>query len=496
MAMDTVQRDPSAGTGAKVDLDGNAIVTAAGYSKTGTVVGGGPAAGPAIFSENDAGIITGARYVLSPETDDDYRLRVAHDHILDRETFNYTAQNTGKHSHAFTTVTATVSANGLLLNSGSGVATATGMTFGTFAEFPCGLTAQSLYCETNFALNQAMNAISANAVIDLGMFRRGATTAFAPTDGAYFRFTNAGITAVINNNGTENTQLLTNPNFTANENHLYGIIINEKNCEFWIDNELYGEIITPAVNAQAVRSSTLPWSVRYANTGAVTGALQGTVTDYLVSIGGAMFASSFSQIGNRSLGSHQGLSGGTMGALSSITTNSQAIPASGGSNTAAAATGLGGVGTLAAAVAGATDIIITGYQVPAGSVSAQGRRLVIYGVHISAINQVVAVATTATTLLLGLAFGSTALSLATADTASFATGTTKAPRREALGFMTWPVAAPVGAMPQSGDLDVKFSQPIYVNPGEFVQTYAKFVIGTATATETFVVAVNFDYGWE
>ena len=78
---------------------GAMLVAVPGYTAAGALQGLGPAAGPAIFSENDPGTITNARYVLSPETDDDYRLRVAHDHILDRETFNYTAQNTGKHSH-------------------------------------------------------------------------------------------------------------------------------------------------------------------------------------------------------------------------------------------------------------------------------------------------------------------------------------------------------------------------------------------------------------
>jgi hypothetical protein len=228
----------------------------------------------------------------------------------------------------------------------------------------------------------------------------------------------------------------------------------------------------------------------------VTGPVQGTVTDYLISLGGAIFASSFSQVGNRSLGSYQGLSGGTMGALTSITANSQALPAASASNTAGNAAGLGGVVQITASAAAATDFIMTGYQVPAGSVSAQGRRLAVYGVHISGVNLVAAVATTATTVMLGLTFGSTASSLATTDTASFATGTTKAPRRMPLGFMTWPVAAAVGQQAQGGDIYMQFTQPIYCNAGEWMQTYCKFVVGTATATQVLAFTVTFDYGWE
>ena len=41
------------------------------------------------FSENDPGSQTGTPYLYSPETDEDYRLRIAIDNMLDSETFNY-----------------------------------------------------------------------------------------------------------------------------------------------------------------------------------------------------------------------------------------------------------------------------------------------------------------------------------------------------------------------------------------------------------------------
>ena len=178
--------------------------------------------------------------------------------------------------------------------------------------------------------------------------------------------------------------------------------------------------------------------------------------------------------------------------------NVAAFPtAAAGSNTAALTTGLGGIGNINAAVsAAASDFILTSYQVPAGTTSVQGRRLVLTGVRISMVNLVAAVATTPTVILLGIAHGHTAVSLATTETASFATGTTKAPRREPLGFMSWALAAPAGAMPQNGDIVHTFANPIYINPGEFIATTAKFVVGTATATETFGFTVLFDYGWE
>jgi len=55
------------------------------------------------FSENDPGLATGSPYLLSPEVDDDFRLRVSNDMILDEEDLTYTAQNFTKHYMGATT---------------------------------------------------------------------------------------------------------------------------------------------------------------------------------------------------------------------------------------------------------------------------------------------------------------------------------------------------------------------------------------------------------
>lgn len=69
-----------------------------------------------MFSENDPGGITGTPYIYSPETDDDFRLRVATDLVLDSEVYNYVAQNTKKHIYRNTTMTMGWSAAGLQTN--------------------------------------------------------------------------------------------------------------------------------------------------------------------------------------------------------------------------------------------------------------------------------------------------------------------------------------------------------------------------------------------
>lgn len=491
------------GVQADVTTDNCLIVVGAGYNAVGEAVGGGDANAIAAYSEVDAGQFTGSRTVLSGEVDKDYRQRVAHDNMLDQEQFNYTSQNTGKHSHAFTTLTATVSAAGLLTNSGNITTTATGMTFGTHAMFPVGGT-QTTVVETSAAFTAQPNV---NTVIDFGLFLRGASTAFAPLDGIYFRMSSGGMSGVINISGVETVStafpLAAGAGtwlYTNNQVNRYLIQVNNVSCTFWINNHLMAEIPTPIGASFPCKSVALPWSVRHAITGGAAGAAtQCLINDYRVFIRGAQYADRLSIVGQRVLGSYQGISGGTLGSLATIpnSTNPTAAVPSNTALTANLPAGLGGQGLVTAAAAAATDGIWGSYQAPAGSQLVQGRRLAIRGVYVDAVNLGAAVATTATTLQFSLAFGHTAVSLAQAETASFATGTTKAPRKVALGFMTWPVGAAIGQQPQGGQMFVDFGDsPVYVNAGEFVALVGKFLVGTATASQTIQFVWQPVYGWE
>lgn len=486
---------------ANVDANYNLQVTAPGTTAGGVPFGGGDVNGPAMFSEIDAGTKTGAREVLSPEVDDDYRLRVAHDTMLDQETFNYSAQNTGKHTHTFTTLTATVSAAGLLTNSGNITTTTTGMTFGTFAEFRASGT-ETLVSETSGSFTAQPNA---NQVIDFGLFRRGASTPFAPTDGAYFRVSSTGVQGVINVNGVETTTAvfpssLGTGTFTYVNNTVYRFLIQANNVgvSFWINNFKYGEIATPAGASFAARSTSLPWSVRHAIAGGAAGAaMQFLVADYRVYLRGALYADPLAVAGNRAFGSHQGLSGGTMGSLANYANSANPTAAVPTNTTAALGTGLGGQFWETASLAVNTDGVICSYQVPAGTVAVQGRRLVIYGVSLMSYVQTVLAGGPFVTQY-SLAFGHTAVSLATAESASFTNATTKAPRRVALPAFTQAVTAAQAVstmVSQPGGSSVRFEAPIFVNPGEFVALVAKHV-GTVGTSGTIAHVVAFDYGWE
>ena len=441
------------------------------------------------FSENDAGTVTGTPYLYSPETDEDYRLRVAQDVMLDNETFNYTAQNTGKHTYANSTLTNTWTTAGLTTNGGSVTTTGTGLTFGTYAEFPL-ITSGLLYCEFTGSLSAALTT---NFVIDVGMFRRGSSTAYAPTDGVYFRINASGVFGVINYNGAETTTSAFSFTHTINKKYQFIISISEREVNFWIDNVLYGTINTPTGQGSPFLSSTLPFSIRHAHTGTTGAVIQFQLNDYGVSLSGANIVKTLGEIGNGMFGSYQGLSGGTMGSLASYA-NSTNPTAAAPSNTALTAnlpSGLGGQGVVTAAAGGSTDGIWGSYQVPSGTVSVQGKRLKITGVIVDAVNTGAAVATTSTTIQFSLAFGHTAVSLATAEAA-----TAKAARRVALGYLSWLVGAAIGSAPTQNQINVSFSEPIYVNSGEFVQLVGKFIVGTATASQTISFVWQPIYSWE
>lgn len=482
---------------ANVDATHNLQVVTPGRTSAGVAVGGGEANAGAVafFSENDPGEETGARFVRSPETDSDFRLRVAHDNFLDRETFNYTAQNTGKHSHTFTTLTATVSSSGLLLNSGNITTTTTGMTFGTHAEFPVGLGATVTYFETSAAWSAA--SVPSNVVVDIGAFRRGASTAFAPTDGAYFRASSSGWFGVLNRGGVETQVALTGFTPVANQNYLLGLALSEKRARFWIDDVLYGELENVGAG-QPFTSASLPWSVRQAIVGGAAGAaFQTVVTDYTISSGGGQFLASLDLVGNRTLGSYQGLSGGTMGSLANYANSANPTAAVPTNTTAALGTGLGGQFWETASLAVNTDGIICSYQVPAGTTAVQGRRLVIRGISLASYIQTVIVGGPFICQY-SLAFGHTAVSLATAETGSFVTATAKAPRRIALPPLTQVVTAAQAVstmVSEPGSGEIKFDAPVYVNPGEFVALVTKHV-GTVGTSGTIAHVVAFDYGWE
>jgi hypothetical protein len=437
-----------------------------------------------LTNENDAGTITGEATLRAPYCDQYYRMTTADTSILDSENFDYLAQNTGKHSYTNTTMTAGWTASGLTTNSGNSVATTVGLVVQSRLFFPIVGNAN-----TDAEMVASFSAQpTSNIIIDFGMFINGGSNPFAPTDGIYFRLTSAGLQGITNNAGIETSTGVFAFNYINNQKYRFYISSTVKSVEFWIDDILYAEMITPIAQGQPFLSGSLPFAVRHANVGGAAGAVINFVLNqYSVISGGIDFVSTLSEIGNRIHGSYQGLSGGTMGSLASYANNTNPTPAVPTNTTSTVITALGGQGWETDTLAVTTDGIIMSYQNPAHTVNFAGRRLVIYGVKIDSYIQT-GLTGGGYNAQFSLCFGHTAVSLATGEAA-----TTKAPRRIALG--RYSVSSGAVALTQLSTISINFKVPIYVNPSEFV-AIAKKKVGTAPSAGVIAYTVLLDYGWE
>jgi len=491
------------------DLTGNCVeVTTSKQMKvvTETDAATNPAnvGGIRVFQENDAGYVTGTPSLRSQEVDDDYRGRSASDMLVDEENFCYTAQNTGKHYYTNTTMANAWATGAMTTNSGNITTITTGTSFGSYRMFPI-LGASTLSFDIEGSFN---NQPTTNTVIDFGGYIRGAANPYAPTDGAYFRLTSAGLQGVVNYNGTETTTSVFKTSYTGstwtytnNKKYQFILYITPRRVTFWINDNgtinIYGKIDTPTGNGQPCASAAVPFSVRHAITGGAAGAaLSFQLARYGVRVGGPTIMSTGSTNGLRLFGSYQGLSGGTMGTthrIGTITTGNEAnITAAVPTTTAASlGSGLGGTFWETATLAVNTDGIVMSYQIPAGTAIFPGRTLVLRGMYLTSYVQTV-IAGGPYTAEWFLAFGHTAVSLATTET-----GATKAPRRVVLPFTQQVTAAQaVNTAISQNTTFVDFGDaPIFVNPGEFVQLCTRH-IGTVGTSGTVVHKITPIYGWE
>jgi hypothetical protein len=447
------------------------------------------------FGEVDGGYLTGAVKLKPIEIDNDYRQRISQDFLVDEENFNYTAQNTGKHNLATTTMTAAFTAGQLTLNSGSITTITTGAVLSTYAYAPIiGTTTMSLDTELGFSAQPA-----ANVFVEWGIGIAGAQTV-APTDGIFFRLNSAGLQGISSFNGTEVSTgifpLIAGTGTWAYTNDKrYQFICYQSTVEaiFWVNDGtgavMLGSIQLPAGQSRMSMSSAGQVFFKQRITGgAAGGVLQTKIGAYSLRIGGINFSTLPSTSGNRMFGSYQGLSGGTMGSLANYANSANPTAAVPTNTTAALGTGLGGQFWETDTLAVTTDGIISSFQVPAATVNISGRRLCIRFVKIQSYCQ---------TALTGggyvaqwsLAFGHTAVSLATAEAA-----TTKAPRRVTLGIHGVPSALAVNST--LGDIVMDFGDaPVFVNPSEFVQVVKKKV-GTAPTAGVIGHMITITYGWE
>ena len=405
------------------------------------------------------------------------------------DTFNATAQNTAKYRAPATTQTVTYTGGYVTLNGSSIVTANTNSAYQTYRTF-------ALYSKSELRVNfSAMltQVPQVNNVIEFGLFTATLPGATAPTDGCFFRYNAAAeLRGVCTYNTTETqTAAITAPSVSVNHDFL--IAIQTNTVKFWIDDVNVATItlLTDVPSrGQPMAQAAVPVTIRtYVGATPPSLATQFRVSDIFVNqIGG--FPNRSWETAKPGYGHmlSQGQNGGTMGSTA-LYTNSLA-PGAGvapTNTTAALGSGLGGQFAIQPTLAANTDGVIASFQNPVGSVTQTPRNLVISGVKIDGI------VTTALTggpvyYLWSLAYGHTAVSLATAEAA-----TTKAARRIPLGIQTYVVTAPVGTLGQTVTLTLQ--NPIVVAPGEFVQLVAKNV-GTVTSAGVITTVSSFDGYWE
>jgi hypothetical protein len=439
-----------------------------------------------MMCENDDGTVRGTPYLKSPEVSQDFRMRVGVDTMLFTDTFNATTQNPSLWKHSFATMTMTQSAGFLNVNA-AGTSTASGnyAYLQSWRYFPLFGTAP-LAVEFTGQFNAFPTA---NEVFQAGL---GVTTGAAdPVDGVWFELTSAGLYGVqrYNSGVATKTELVSSANLSSlplNTNAKYVVVIGERELEWWINDTLYAESNIPNANGQPFLTSALPVFMQKYNA-----ALVGSPTNMIVKIGDVSvtlmdiatnqtWANQMSQCG---LGMQQ-LNGGSAGSPQVQWSNTALPTAAAATNTTAALGAfIGGIFLMNAPATSATDVIIASYLNPLGGVNQTPRTMKLRGIKIDCVNTVVAVATTASVFAVAVAWGSSALTLAQTETASFANNTVKARRIQPIGVISFPVAAPVGA--QATGIQFDFEAPLIINPGEYVQVVAKILVGTATATEVF-----------
>jgi hypothetical protein len=449
-----------------------------------------------MFSENDDGTATGEAYLLSPETSDDYRLRVGQDVILDAETFNYTAQHTGKFRYVFTTLTMSQNANSLQTNNGGITTINTAACFRSWQTFALLGQQTPLYAEFSAAITAA---IATNTTIDFGLFITTGpdTSPYAPADGVYFRITSAGVTGVINNGSETATSAFTTDGVTPfsptiNRAYQYVIAITEREVEFWIDDVMYGSIPVPVGLGQPFQSYSLPMQVRHAIGGtAASAAFSMRFYDYSVQLGdlqGQYPVQSYTARQGNTLQIQQGAA--VSGQLSTYALGAAPAAVTLTASTAPATNTLGGLFLLPAAItAGESDYPLFAWSNPAATIIAPGKIFMCTGVIISDLLVTTILAGGPIALCYAIGFGSTAATLATTESASFTTATTKIARKYPLGVQGLALNAAAGTVVAGFQRDFS-SAPIPVNPGEILHCILR-TIGTSTTTGAIRGGVTF-----
>lgn len=440
----------------------------------------------AMTAISDPGNITGVRYNIDPECSTDYKQRVGLDTFVFNEFFPGTVLNSNIWTSVLTTMTTTVATGFANLNAGLSTASGAVARLSSYRGFPV-YGAVKTYFETTMQFSQPPVT---NNVSEWGLAL--ATGVAAPTDGAIFRFNAAGeFRCVVINNSVElqSSTLDFNTLVGVNTTTNFIVSLGTSTVHFWINDNLVATIALPTAGSNTVSSCNLPIMVRTYNTN-VTGAAQVVKCGNTnVTYGDNNYTKPFPhQMAGSGASATQTQTGAATHGQTSVWTNgANPTPAVPTATTAALGSGLGGIYIAnITGLAATTDFIVQSFQVPVGTAVIPGKSLYITGVRVSSANTVAANGAGLTTWALALAYGHTAVSLATAEGVA-----SKSPRRIPIGVQSLGNAAAIG-QPASPDISYSLTTPIVVQPGEFIQTIMRFIVNTSVATQAINFYITFE----
>ena len=455
-----------------------------------------------LSSEVDDGTVMGTRTTLALEASDDYRLRVG----LDQTVFNLSFEGTNfpfGHLQFLATTQTTTLANGFLqLNAGSSTANTTSVDTRTLRHFPTFGTDPTYI---DMWIKEA-NWDNQNCISEWGLLYLTTSNTQTPLDGVFFRRLQGGLLkAVINFGGVETEYPIDTTNVPARDGvgvyiptevHHYLIAYHNDIVRFWINDVLVASISCPSSQQSFTSSSNTPVGFRVWNaaSGVISTARQLFVGYVNVGIGDQNTSKPW---GHAMAGSGQNAIQTQVGSAAGQNanwTNSAAPTAFTASNIAAGYSTLGGQWSLAAIATNETDWAAFAFTVPAGTATLPGKTLYITGIRIGETVVTGAAAVNATYFFWAAAVGSSAVSLATADS-SGAAASTHAPRRIALGGQAFTAAAPLGTVAAGFSVDFS-SAPLVASAGSIVHVILKQVNGAATASLVWRGTVTLIGYWE
>jgi hypothetical protein len=443
-----------------------------------------------ISSENDDGTVIGSRLVSSPETSDDFRLRVGMDQSLFNLSFEGTNIARDRIQQNDSSSTCAQASGVLTLNSGNNLTTGQGTNIRTYRTFPL-FGAYPLYVE--FWASES-NPTATFALTEFGIGQCSGVTAQL-TDGVYFRRLAGGqLRLVVTYNSTDiSTADITTTNipdrdgsgvYDATQMNHYVLVVHNDVCRAWINDTLVASIDCNSTIPAPVSASAQPLFARQYNSGTAGTARKLNIGFVNVSMGdqanNKLFSHALCGMGGGAYQIQPGTASGptvTRGAaLTGWPTSATAQTAGTYTATSAPATNSLGGYFVTAAVSTLTDNAdypIFSYLNPAGTSTLPGRTLYITGFRLSELVVFAAASTNTSLMRFAVGIGSTSSATTATEGAAIV-----AARLIPFGQVFWTAAQAVGDTKGGWTLDFSHA-PLVCYPGHYVQLIMRHT-GTVT----------------